>query len=102
MHNNLTTENKLGKNKTLKYGIADSDLRGGNEGENYYLSFNTYVNFCWPGATLGWEVTKKPIKLHVTMSVAMATAAILDLTTTKLVKFLGHLKSYFYQTNSDR
>ena len=61
------------------------------------------MNFCWPGATLGWEFTKKNIKLHVTVPVAMAMVAILDLTTTKLVrKFLGHLKSYFYQTNSDR
>ena len=53
---------------------------------------------------MGCEIAKKKnIKVRVTLVVAMVTAAILDFTTTILVrKFLNHIKSYFYQTNSDR
>ena len=56
---------------------------------------------------MGYEFAKKKkkknIKVRVTLVVAMVTAAILDFTTTILVrKFLSHIKSYFYQTNSDR
>ena len=59
--------------------------------------------FFLPRGTLGCEFSKKTLTLHVTLVVAMETAAILDFGTTILVrKFLSHIKSYFHQTNSNR